>query len=144
MISPAQLEAAYKEFSENLSKWIPDGIILVNLNLLQDLGLLSHAQFESNSTDQFMHYFHIIESQDKVTLFNEQFAIWIVPTSEQEKATTLTYISLLQADKTHLEIVFSTSGVYNTPKYILRILQHFLNEVLDTEAVISSIGKKKQ
>lgn len=143
MINPAQLETVYKEFSENLSKWAPDGITTVDLSLLQELGLLSHAQFESNYSDQFMHYFHIIESPEKVTLFNEQFAIWIVPISEQEKASTLTYISLLQIDKPRLELVFATSGVYNTPRYILRILQHFLNEVLDTEAVISEIGKKK-
>jgi hypothetical protein len=143
MINPAQLETAFQEFSTHLNRWVPDGITQVNLAILQELGLLSHSQLESNSTEQFMHYFHIIESQDKVTLFNEQFAIWIVPASEQEKASTLTYISLLNIDKPHLELVFSTSGVYNTPKYILRILQHFLNEVLDTEAVISAIGKKK-
>lgn len=143
VINPTQLEAAYREFSENLPKWMPDGITHVNLNVLEELGLLSKSQLESNTADQLMHYFHILESQDKVTLFNEQFAIWIVPSAEQEKASTLTYISLLNIDKPHLELVFSTSGVYNTPKYILSILQHFLNEVLDTEAVISAIGKKK-
>jgi hypothetical protein len=143
MVNPVQLETAYKEFSQNLNKWVPDGVIYVNLNLMHELDLLNHQQFENTSSEQFMHYFHIIETHDKVTLFNEQFAIWIVPTSENEQASTLTYISLLHGEKPHLEIVFSTSGVYNTPKYILRILQHFLNEVLDTEAVIIAIGKKK-
>ena len=143
MINPTQLDGAYKEFSENLQRWVPDGITQVNLGILHELGLLSQAQLESNTTDQFMHYFHILESNDRVTLFNEQFAIWIVPSSDQDKSSTLTYISLLHIDKPHLELVFSTSGVYNTPRYILRILQHFLNEVLDTEAVISAIGKKK-
>ena len=52
-------------------------------------------------------------------------------------------IALLQNNKPHLEIVYQTSGVYNTPRYILKVLQHFLTEVLDTEAVISSIGKKQ-
>jgi hypothetical protein len=144
MINPNQLESSYKEFSQNLLKWIPDGVTLVNLHLMEELGLLSHAQFESSASDQLMHYFHIVETQDKVTLFNEQFAIWIVPTSEDEQARTLTYIALVQTDKPHLEIVFSTSGVYNTPKYILKILQHFLDEVLDTEAVIMAIGKKNK
>ncbi len=144
MINPSQLETSYKEFSQNLLKWIPDGVTFVNLNVLQALDLLGMAQFESSTSEQLMHYFHIIETSDKVTLFNDQFAIWIVPTSgENQSASTLTYIALLQVEKPHLEIVFSTSGVYNAPKYILRILQHFLNEVLDTEAVISAIGKKK-
>lgn len=143
MISPTQLESAFREFTDNLSKWIPDGITEVNLGVLQELGLLSRDELESSGPDQLMHLFHIIESSDKVTLFNEQFAIWIVPSTEQEKTSTMTYISLITPTKPHLELVFATSGVYNTPRYILRILQHFLNEVLDTEAVISSIGKKK-
>jgi hypothetical protein len=40
-------------------------------------------------------------------------------------------------------LVFSTAGVYNTPKYILKVLQHFLSEVLDTEAIIIAMGKKQ-
>ncbi|HSX12412.1 MAG TPA: hypothetical protein VLF61_02880, partial [Rhabdochlamydiaceae bacterium] len=74
---------------------------------------------------------------------NEQFAIWIVPRVVDNITSTLTYIALLYQNKPHLEIVFSTAGVYNTPKYILKVLQHFLIEVIDTEAIISNIGKKK-
>ena len=142
MNDPLALEEAYLQFSKNLSQWAHDGIIQVNLCLLNDLGLLNHQQLDSSS-DQFMHYFHIIETQDKVTLFNEQFVIWIVPTMQQEVASTLTYIARFIQEKPTLELVFSASGVYNTPKYILRILHHFLNEVIDTEEVISSIRKKK-
>src|ERR1700722_407475 len=138
MINPNVLEEAYKEFSNNLHKWVPDGVIQV------DLKLLNNAELEhSISDDQLNHYFHIIETPDKVTLFNEQFAIWIVPQLVDETPTTTTPIALLQPNKPHLEIVYLTSGVYNTPKYILKVLQHFLAEVQDTEAVISSIGKKQ-
>lgn len=144
MINPNVLEEAFQEFSKNLSKWIPDGIIHVDLKLLNDLGLLNNAELEhSVSEANLNHYFHIIETPDKVTLFNEQFAIWIVPQVVDEMPTTTTLISLLQGNKPHLEIVYLTSGVYNTPKYILKILQHFLAEVQDTEAVILSIGKKQ-
>jgi hypothetical protein len=137
MINPNILEEAFLEFSKNLSKWIPDGVIQV------DLGLLNNAELEHSVSDAHLnHYFHIIETPDKVTLFNEQFAIWIVPQLIDETPTTTTLISLLQTNKPHLEIVYMTSGVYNTPKYILKILQHFLAEVQDTEAIISSIGKK--
>ncbi len=144
MINPNVLEDAYKEFSKDLLKWVPDGIIQVDLKLLNDLNLLNNAELEhSISDDQLNHYFHIIETPEKVTLFNEQFAIWIVPQLVEETPTTTTLISLLQNNKPHLEIVYLTSGVYNTPKYILKVLQHFLAEVQDTEAVISSIGKKQ-
>jgi hypothetical protein len=141
MIPPNKLEEAYAEFSENPQKWIPDGIINVNLNLLQELGLLSNEELEQNNSDNLMHYFHVIETPDKVTLFNEKFAIWIVPKVEGENPTTLTFIATLRQDKPHLEIVFATSGVYNTPRFILKVLQHFLNEVVDTESIISNIDK---
>ena len=143
MMNPIQLEEAYKDFTENFQKWAPDGFINVNLQLLQDLGLLSNTEVESSDSDSLAQQFHVVETSDKVTLFNEQFAIWIVPQVDTELPSTLILISLIQNLKPHLEIVYTTSGVYNTPQYILRVLQHFLTEVLDTEAIISSINKKK-
>ncbi len=143
MINPNILEEAFQEYSKDLSKWVPDGIIHVDLKLLNDLGLLNNAELEHSVSDAHLnHYFHIIETPDKVTLFNEQFAIWIVPQLVEDNPSTMTLIALLQNNKPHLEIVYLTNGVYNTPKYILKILQHFITEVQDTEAVISSIGKK--
>lgn len=144
MINPIVLEEAYQEFSTNLLKWIPDGVIHVDLKLLHDLGLLNNAELEHSVNEENLSlYFHIIETPDKVTLFNDQFAIWIVPQLIEDVPTTTTMISLLQGNKPHLEIVYTTTGVYNAPKYILKVLQHFLTEVQDTEEVISSIGKKK-
>ncbi len=143
MINPIILEEAYLEFSQNLKKWIPDGIIHVDLRLLHELGLLSNSELEQSVNEANLSlYFHIIETPDKVTLFNDQFAIWIIPELINEVPTTTTMISLLHGNKPRLEIVYTTSGVYNTPKYILKVLQHFLKEVQDTEAVILSIGKK--
>jgi hypothetical protein len=143
MINPSILEDAYQEFTKNLLKWVPDGIIHVDLKLLNELGILNHRELEhAVADDQLNHYFHIIETPDKVTLFNEQFAIWIVPEVVGEIPRTTTMISLLQGNRPHLEIVYTTSGVYNSPKYILKILQHYISEVQDTEAIISSIGKK--
>src|SRR3989339_785030 len=139
MMNPIQLEEAYKDFTENFQKWAPDGFINVNLQLLQELGLLNTNDSETSDSESLSQQFHVIETSDKVTLFNKQFAIWIVPQTDTELPSTLILISLIQNLKPHLEIVYTTSGVYNTPKYILQVLQHFLTEVLDTEAIISAI-----
>jgi len=143
MISPHQLEEAYQEFSKNLQKWAPDGIITVNLNLLEELSLLSHTELEQNHVESTSHCFHVIETAEKVTLFNEQFAVWIVPKGSEESASTMTYVALIQGNKTHPELVFLTSGVYNSPRYILKVLQHVLTDVMDTEKLIHLIGKKE-
>jgi hypothetical protein len=142
MINPVQLEEAFKEFSQDMHKWAPDGVISVDLQLLEQLGLLNNEKIDHSTADALTHFFHVIETVDKVTLFNEQFAIWIVPHNIDDNTSTVVYIALMQGNIPHLEIVFTTAGVYNTPKYILKILEHFLSEVLDTEAIISSIGKK--
>lgn len=142
MMSPTQLEEAFSEFSQNLPKHAPDGLIEVDLKLLNDLNLLKHDKFDQTTTnDDLMHYFHVHETADKVTLFNEQFAVWILPKMHNETSLTLTFIALVQNNKPHLELVYSTAGVYNTPKFILKILEHFLTEVIDTEALISSINR---
>ncbi len=144
MSDPVHLEDAYKEFSQNLHKWVPDGVISININLMHDLGLLNNAQLdEITSTTSFSNYFHVLETDDKVTLFNDQFAVWIVPSLINDNPTTMTFVALMIQTKPHLELVFSTTGVYNTPRYILKILQHFLSEVIDTETIINSMGKKK-
>jgi len=141
MLNPIELDQAYESFITNLHRFVPDGIIDVDLTLLSDLGVLEYDQFENDKdSEEFPHYFHVIETSDKVTLFNHQFAVWIVPKMINGSPTTLTLISLIADDKPNLEIVFSTTGIYNTPKYVLKVLKSYLSDVLDTEAVISSIG----
>jgi len=141
-MTPSELEKAYLEFSQNLKKWAPDGIIQINLEGLSEMGLLNQEDFDEEEPDDITQSFHVEETPDKITLFNEKFAIWIVPKMIDETPTTLTYISQIQKAKPMLELVYSTSGVYNTPKFILKVLQHFLIEMIDTDEVISSIGKK--
>ncbi|WP_194847186.1 hypothetical protein [Candidatus Neptunochlamydia vexilliferae] len=141
-MNPIQLDQAYNEFISNLSSWIPEGIIEVDMALLEETGLLIHASFEEETNqEELPHYFHVIETNDKVTLFNHQFAIWIVPKIVDENPTTIVMISLLTNGTPHLELVFSTKGVYNTPKFVLKLLKYYLSEVIDTEEAISSIGK---
>ena len=141
-MNPIQLDQAYNEFISNLPSWIPEGIIEIDLKLLEEIELLNHESFEDNDdAEQLPHYFHVIETTDKVTLFNHQFVIWIVPKVVDDTPTTIVLIALLNPNHPHLEIVFSTKGVYNTPKFVLRLLKHYLSEVIDTEEAISSIEK---
>lgn len=141
-MNPIQLDQAYNEFISSLQSWIPEGIIEVDMALLEETGLLNYATFEdTQNQEQLPHYFHVIETPDKVTLFNHQFAVWIVPKIVDDNPTTIVMISLISQGRPHLEIAFSTKGVYNTPKFVLRLLKYYLSEVIDTEEAISSIGK---
>lgn len=141
-MTPNELEETYKEFTENFQKWAPDGIFEITLESLSEMGLLNKEDFDEEEPDDVTQYFHVMETPDKITLHNEKFAIWIVPKLVDDVSTTLTYISQIGKKGPQLELVYSNAGVYNTPKFILKVLQHFLIDVIDTDAIISSIGKK--
>ncbi|NGX60433.1 MAG: hypothetical protein KR126chlam3_01606 [Chlamydiae bacterium] len=141
-MTPNELEKAYNEFTTNFKKWAPDGIIEIDLETLCEMGLLNRDDLDEESPDEVTQFFHVTETPDKISLHNEKFAIWIVPQLLDNIPTTHTYISQLGKEGPQLELVYATAGVYNTPKFILKVLQHFLIDVIDTDAVISSIGKK--
>ena len=143
MSDPKVLEEHFQNFIKNLPAYLPDGIAVVDIRLIEELGLLKIDNLEKDNQDQLNHYFHVLETQDKITLYNDLFSIWIVPNNNDTVSKTFIFIGILQNKQPHLEMAFCTEGVFNTPKYIMKILQHYLNEVQDVEAMIASIDKKK-
>jgi hypothetical protein len=139
MIKPEKLEEYFEKFIEDPNYWVNDEIIDVNLEMLKDWGLLNQTEEEESLLqDQFPFYFHVLENDSKVTLFNNQFIVWIIPEIMDENPCTRVMIALIKDHDLKLEIVYNTLGVYNTPKYVLKTLRHFLTEVIDTEEEISS------
>jgi hypothetical protein len=139
MIKPEKLEEYFEKFIEDPNYWIQDESIDINLEMLKDWGLLNQTEEEENLLqDQFPFYFHVLENDSKVTLFNNQFIVWIIPEIMDENPCTKVMIALIKDHDLKLEIVYNTIGVYNTPKYVLKTLRHFLTEVIDTEEEISS------
>lgn len=143
MLNPVQIEETYKEFMGHLCDWAHDGIVPIDLKFLHESGLLQKLQDEQTESDDLTQYFHVIESMEKVTLFNEQFIVWIIPKLDNDQPLTYVMIALNHPDKAHLEIVFTTQGVYNTPKHVLQVLQHFLVDMLETEETLTSIEKNQ-
>lgn len=143
MLDPIQIEQSYKQFMNNLPNWAHDGVVPIDLHTLHDLGLLKSIQNDIPDSDDLTQHFHVIESVEKVTLFNDQFIVWIIPKMDMEVPMTFVLIALNHPEQAHLEIVFTTAGVYNTPRYVLKVLQHFLVDVLETEAAVTSIEKNQ-
>lgn len=133
-MEPAELEKAFNDYMRDLHVHVPDGIVEVDLTLLQELGLLTTE--DTPYDDSLSHNFFVIESVDKLTLFNEKFSIWIVPKLLDERPTTYTLIALNEGQKPHLEMVFATSGVYNHSNLVLRILEKFLEQIEENEEEI--------
>lgn len=132
------IEDQYKEFSKNISYWLPEGIVEVDLMLLQRLNLLQYHSSQKKDP-RLTRYFHVIESSEKITLFNDLFVVWIVPDKIAQSPITYTLIAL-NPKQPHLELAYSTTGVYNTSKLVLRILEKFLEEIQENEEILSYLN----
>lgn len=134
------LEESYKKFASNLNLWLPEESILkVNLELLLNLDLLSFHNQETPNIE-FARCFYVIETEDKITLVNDEFVIWIVANLIDGSPTTHVLMGLNDQIKgPKLELAFITSGVYNTSKLVLQILERLLKEIKETEDFIEKI-----
>jgi hypothetical protein len=134
------LEENYKKYIKNIRQWIPEGIINVDLNLLHKLNVINYYNKESYDP-ALTRYFHVVESEEKITLVNEEFVVWIVPEKINNVSITYTLIALNKDNEIHLETAFATSGVYNTSRLVLRLLEKFLFDIQETEEVLTKLGK---
>lgn len=137
----AVLEACYKKFTQDMPSWLPEDIVEVNLDLLQKLDLL-HYHDPAHNDPSLTRYFHVIESDDKITLINDDFVVWIVPEKMHGVALTYTLIALNTLKEPELQMCFVTSGVYNNSRLVLRVLEKYLFEIEENEAMLRSLKEK--
>lgn len=138
----AELDSSYEQFIRRLPELIPDGIVPVDLKLLQKLGLL-HEEIETENASSLTRFFHVVESKDKITLFNDQFVIWIVPEKVNNEPSTLVLVAIEAHLKPRLEMAFSMSGIYNTSRLVLRVLEKFLSDIQENEDLISHLEQSQ-
>lgn len=132
------LEECYKKYIKNITQWIPEGVIPVDLNLLHRMNLLNY--YNKNKYDPSLtRYFNVVESEEKITLVNDQFVVWIVPEKVDNIPFTYILIALNKENDVQLEMAFATYGVYNNSKLVLRILEKFLLEIEENESIIQKL-----
>lgn len=138
MNNPSILESYFKRYTKNISEWLPDGFIDVDLALLHKLNLLHFHNRLGNDT-ALTRYFNVVESDEKLTLVNKQFIVWIVPEKKETSSVTYTLIALNKEDDIQLEMAFTTSGVYNHSHLVLQLLEKFLLEIQNTEDCLAKL-----
>ncbi len=139
-----ELDISYERFFNHLKEYIPEGIQEVNLEFLHRFHLLyNHTLHPSAKLTRF---FHVVETKEKVTLFNDQFVVWIVPEKTNEEATTLVLVGIQHPTQNEdsptsikLETAFSTYGVYNTSRIVLRVVEKILADIQENEEIISRL-----
>jgi len=133
-----RIEETYKHYIQDLASWLPEDIIEVDLELLHRFDLLNyHSPKERDPA--LTRYFHVIETHEKITLINDDFVVWIVPDSMEGVPVTYTLIALNKPEGADLELAFSSTGIYNSSRLVLRVLEKFLLEIQENEEFLSKI-----
>jgi len=136
----SQLDECYRRYIKNIGSWIPEGIINIDLKLLSRFDLLNYHRKDSKDP-ALTRYFHVVETNEKITLVNDQFIVWIVPEKIDNLPITYALIAL-NKEEPHLELAFAAAGIYNSSRLVLRVLEKFLQEIQETEDLLGKYQKK--
>lgn len=140
MSNLAQLEATFQRYVSDLERWVPDGITNIDLELLQRLGLIESLDDETvDDQAKLAQYFHVVETTEKITLFNDEFAIWIVPEIHDNRPVTYALVGKQDGEQVSLEIVISAMGVYNSSRTMLRVIDKMLLEINHTNQELEDL-----
>lgn len=133
------IEEFYQKITNQMKDLLPEGIIPIDLELLHRYNLLHFDPIALNSStlNHMTQYFHVVESENKITLINDEFIVWIMPEFIEEGKTTYVLIALnRQEQEPQLQLGFSATGVYNTSHMVLKVLENYLTEIRETENLI--------
>lgn len=137
MVNLDQLEAFFEYLSFHTVEALPDGVHDVSIKTLHNLRLLSDDT--PGEALPVAHFLQAIESESKITLFNDHFVLWIVPNNELTPPATTTFIAKRSTDSLKPEMAFKTTGIYNRSKTILRLIERYLTEIQETDSLLSHL-----
>ena len=88
--------------------------------------------------------FFVIEAPEKITLVNDQFIVWIMPEIAFDTSLTYVLIALNRGEQEpQLEAAFIASGIYNSSRLVLKILEKLLLDIQETEEALAHLQKEK-
>lgn len=124
-----QLEISYQDFIENLPERLPDGITHVDFDIIEQL-----SQDDPRDNEQYYH-FYVVETSSKITLYNEEFAVWVLPVYKAGLAMSYVLIADISGANPHLEAGFCIEGSFNNSKILLKVLESHLDEIKENNEV---------
>lgn len=133
------IEQWYKKLIDSLDSWINlENMIVVDIELLKELNLLDYTK--PHETDPIEHRtFHSLETNEKITLINNDFIIWIVPETDDDFQTTYTFIAHNVNGTPHLECILIQGGIYNCSQIVLGVLEKYLCDIDENEKLIKKL-----
>lgn len=134
------LEASFEKWIEEAEGKGLDILYQVDMPLLERMGVVKEGSIvQDYPTGE--RKFSVIQGLDKMTLYNEQFVVWIVPQNVDDKAASLVWIAQFSKLSEGILMGFLAKGPLNNSKIVLRLLEAFLEEIEETDKLISNLEK---
>lgn len=130
-----KLEAFYRQNIALNQGLFPEGFVDI-------AEVISHQEdyHQDFGSDVFANNFFIAELPDKITLFNSDFIVWLVPDLCDGEMMTRGYIALAKAqDQIIPEMAFQATGVYNCSGLILSALDILLQGISENQKLIEHL-----
>ena len=134
-----ELELAFKKAMEEFPQLPSEALIEVDVKLLDSIGLTNEGEYV-NPSEAFERSFKVMEGGSRITLYNQQFIIWIIPEILDGVPATYAFIGIRDKETVKLEVVFLAKGSFNSSRLVLRLLDRYLTEIQENEELIHRIG----
>lgn len=132
------VEEAYQRYINDLNKWPSEGILYVDMKMLQELNIVDAAGNELPGCE-FSRSFQFVETDEKITLINDRFIVWIVPENIEGNLVTFTLVAVNSEKDLHLEVIVVSSGTYNNSHLVLKVMEKLLNDIEENEKELRSV-----
>lgn len=133
-----ELNRAFEKVMEDFPNLPSEAIVDVDLKFLDSMGLTNEGEYV-NPNEAFERSFKVIEGHNRITLFNNQFVIWILPEIMDGTPATYALIGLRGDETVKLEVVFLAKGPFNSSRLVLRLLDRYLTEIQEIEELLHKI-----
>lgn len=152
-------DAYFYTFRSNITAFSPDGVLNVDINLLQSLHMLtlkSSLQPLDTELEQslFSSYLSLLpfsswtrfatvkEDEEKIILYTGTFVAWIFTEPQDAQSTIAAIGRYKQKEDSSIEITpeiaYTFRGIYNQPKFILSLVDKAFLEIEETDESLTS------
>ncbi len=112
-------ESRFKEILTLMQKGSSDLWVELDLNLLEEVGVLSDFEEEVSFPPA---PFDLFVGEEKITLISPDLIVWLLPLLEEGERVTYAILSSGLQESPHLYQTIRARGVYNTSRMLMRTI----------------------
>lgn len=134
----SELDYYYNKIIKGVASIPKDEIVEVNQKFIDEIGIGQKDRL-STEKDRIQRRFHVVETNDRITLWNQYYVIWIIPNQMEEELKTIVLIADNRPKEPKLLNILFIKGIYNNSTFILQLIDQMLAELQENDQFIVDI-----